>query len=135
VTKPTHPDVLKPTHPGVSTSAHPDDVPHLEPLPAEPQQATSTAPAEAPSKAKKARRSLTVPGVKVDTGVGERDGARYQRVKAGVLAGSIRPSSRGIKAAEGGSSQTVSGYLAQLEQDGVTHRHGRGWKLSQEVAA
>jgi hypothetical protein len=92
--------------------------------------------ATAPSKAKKAaRRSLTVPGVKVDTGVGERDGARYQRVREGVLTGRIKPSQRGIQAAEGGGIKTVRGYLAELEREGVTHRHGQGWKLNQEVAA
>jgi hypothetical protein len=110
--------------------------PHLAELPEEHPAPANAAPSEAPSKAKKVqRRTHIAPGVKVDTGVGERDGSRYQRVKEGVLAGSIRPSQRGIRAVEGGSIKTVNGYLAELAREGVTQRHGRGWKLSQGVAA
>lgn len=77
----------------------------------------------------KRRRRSTAAGVKIDTGVGLKDGFRYRRVRAAVKAGRLRPSVRAIKLAEGGSDETVRGYLAQLEREGLIERSGRGWQL------
>jgi hypothetical protein len=66
---------------------------------------------------------------KLDTGIEGVAGARYMRVKAGVKAGKIRPSVRGIQAVEGGSQAVVGDYLQQLETDGVIVRAGRGFAL------
>lgn len=100
--------VLKPVHltgtPDTQTDAHPTEV--------------------------RPKRRSTAAGVKIDTGVGLKDGFRYRRVRAAVKAGRLRPSVRAIKLAEGGSDETVRGYLAQLEREGLIERSGRGWRLA-----
>jgi hypothetical protein len=79
--------------------------------------------------AKKPRAKRAV-RAKLDTGVEGHAGARFKRIRAGVLAGKIRPSVRGIQAVEGGSQDVVTDYLRQLETEGVIVRAGRGFALA-----
>jgi hypothetical protein len=72
---------------------------------------------------------------KLDTGTDGKAGARFKRIKAGVVAGKIRPSIRGIQAVEGGSQDVVLDYLRQLETEGVIVRAGRGFALVKKVSA
>jgi len=69
-------------------------------------------------------------GKKQDTGTEGKSAGRYERVKAGVLAGQIKPSVRGIQAVEGGGKEVVSRYIKKLAQDNVIEREGRGWRLN-----
>ena len=117
--------------------AAPIEVPHQQLHRAAPTETVGTAAqtdasgTTAAPKAKRpyVRKAAATPGVKMDTGVGERDGARYRRVRDGVLAGKITPSLRGIQRAEGGGIPTARGYLAQLEAEGLIAPKGRGWAL------
>jgi hypothetical protein len=80
------------------------------------------------SGAKKPRAKRAV-SAKLDTGTDGKAGARFKRIKAGVVAGKIRPSIRGVQAVEGGSQDVVLDYLRQLETEGVIVRAGRGFAL------
>jgi hypothetical protein len=64
-----------------------------------------------------------------DTGTVGKSAGRYELVKAGVIAGTIKPSIRGIQAAEGGSKEVVGRYIKQLAADGVIVPSGRGYAL------
>lgn len=75
-------------------------------------------------------RAKRAASVKVDTGVEGKAGARYMRVKAGIKAGKIKPTQRGIMEAEGGSQAVVQAYLEQLANDGVIIKAGRGYALA-----
>lgn len=57
------------------------------------------------------------------------DAARFDRVRSGILAGSIKPSLRGIYAAAGASQQVATRYLSALEQSGMIERSGRGYAV------
>lgn len=54
------------------------------------------------------------------------DEARFVRVREGIKAGQIKPSLRGIYAAEGASQEVARRYLLALEQAGVIEQAGRG---------
>ena len=60
----------------------------------------------------------------------ERGDDRYQRIRAGVLAGSIRPSVRAIRDAGGGGTETVRRYLQQLAAEGAIVKEGQGYALA-----
>ena len=64
-----------------------------------------------------------------DTGTVGKSAGRYELVRAGVIAGTIKPSIRGIQAAEGGSKDVVGRYIKQLAADGLIVPHGRGYVL------
>ena len=132
VLKPVHPDVVKPVHPPEASSATTDaqspegqGVLKSVHLTGTPDTQTDARPTEV-----RPKHRSTAAGVKIDTGVGLKDGFRYRRVRAAVKAGRLRPSVRAIKLAEGGSDETVRGYLAQLEREGLIERSGRGWRLA-----
>ena len=57
------------------------------------------------------------------------DEARFLRVRAGIEAGRIKPSLRGIYAAEGASQAVAKRYLLALEQAGVIEPAGKGYRL------
>ena len=82
------------------------------------------------SATKKPRAKRAILKAKLDTGTDGKAGARFKRIKAGVVAGKIRPSIRGIQAVEGGSQDVVLDYLRQLETEGVIVRAGRGYALA-----
>lgn len=80
---------------------------------------------------KRARVTTSVPdGAKIDAGTTGKAATRYNRIKAAVQAGELKPSIRAIQAAEGGGGIVVRRYLHQLEADGVTVRAGLGWALT-----
>ncbi len=62
------------------------------------------------------------------------DEARFLRVRAGIEAGQIKPSLRGIYAAEGASQAVAKRYLLALEQAGVIEPAGKGYRLCQQLA-
>ena len=56
---------------------------------------------------------------------------RYERIRAGIVAGTIKPSVRAVQAAEGGGTAEVRACLQRLERDGLLVRAGQGWALLQ----
>jgi len=56
---------------------------------------------------------------------------RYERIRAGIVTGTIKPSVRAVQSAEGGGTAEVRACLQQLERDGVLVRSGQGWALLQ----
>lgn len=90
----------------------------------------TSAPANSAAVSVQKQRTKRAASVKVDTGVEGKAGARYMRVKAGVKAGKIKPTQRGIMEAEGGSQAVVQAYLEQLANDGVIIKAGRGYALA-----
>jgi hypothetical protein len=65
-----------------------------------------------------------------DTGVTGNSAERFKAVRAGILAGTIKPSISGIRAVEGGCKETASRYLKEMAAAGELVPHGRGWKLN-----
>ncbi|OGB70433.1 MAG: hypothetical protein A2486_07115 [Burkholderiales bacterium RIFOXYC12_FULL_65_23] len=55
---------------------------------------------------------------------------RYQRLRAGVLAGQIKPSVRALREAGGGGTDTVRRYLQRLAAEGVITKEGQGYTLA-----
>ncbi len=85
-----------------------------------PVTATTAAP-----KAARTARARTVTASTATTRV------RYERIRAGILAGTIKPSVRAVQAAEGGGTAEVRACLQGLERDGILARAGQGWALLQ----
>ena len=54
--------------------------------------------------------------------------ARYQRLKAQVTAGEIKPSVRSLVAAGGMQNQTAQKYLRAMADEGVITRNGNGYR-------
>lgn len=141
--EPTQPTVLTSAQPNAETvpesaqSAPPAKaatVPESAQLSAPKQaqsQAAPSAETKAPvAKAKRARRpaaTAVADGAKIDTGTEGKAAARYERVKAAVLAGKLKPSVRAIQGTEGGSTLIARRYLQQLDNEGVIERNGQGW--------
>ncbi|QBY56096.1 hypothetical protein [Cupriavidus oxalaticus] len=65
-----------------------------------------------------------------DSGTGEDDGARFQRVRADILAGRLKPSLRAVYAAHGATQAVARRYLAAMEASGEIQRVGQGYVLS-----
>ena len=80
---------------------------------------TVTEPAATPKPA----RARTAPVPTATTRV------RYERIRAGIEAGTIKPSVRAVQAAEGGGTAEVRACLQGLERDGILVRAGQGWAL------
>ncbi len=134
--------VSKPIHAGVSETIHAQSVntgsadasnttPALQEIAladvSKPIHADVSKPIQQIVKKPRAKRAVSA---KLDTGIEGKAGARFKRIRAGVLAGKIRPSVRGIQAVEGGSQEVVADYLQQLEADGVIVRKGRGYAVT-----
>lgn len=60
--------------------------------------------------------------------------ARYERVKAAVLEGSLKPSVRSVQSAFGGSTLSARRYLHQLAVEKVLEPSGRGWARAAALA-
>ncbi len=60
--------------------------------------------------------------------------ARYERVKAAVLQGSLKPSVRSVQSAVGGSTLSARRYLHQLATEKVLEPSGRGWTRAAALA-
>lgn len=114
--------------PAVPTQAKTSTTPPVAPANSASETVHSSASVSVQPAPKKPRVKRAV-SAKIDTGTHGKAGARFKRIKAGVMAGKIRPSIRGIQAIEGGSQDVVLDYLKQLEADGLIIRKGRGWAL------
>lgn len=90
--------------------------------------AASTAPATESTNAPTAEQPLD------DRSASDAD--RFERVRKGIEAGRIKPSLRGIYAAEGASQQVAARYLSDLERAGVIRSfgQGRGYRLNHAPA-
>ena len=74
---------------------------------------------------------VTAPVTPVEATVPEGED-RYQRLRAGVLAGQIKPSVRALREAGGGGTDTVRRYLQQLAAEGVITKEGQGYTLASQ---
>ena len=131
----------KQNHLGDAAQKHlaaPTDAKSKHPGDAKPKQSGASGEAASPGQSAKkarARRSTAITeGTKIDAGTSGNAAARYNRVKAAVKAGQLKPSIRAIQKAEGGGPIVVQRYLRQLEADGVTVRAGQGWKAAAVAA-
>lgn len=70
------------------------------------------------------------PDASTDAAPPDDDAARFQRVKSAIQSGRIKPSLRGIYAAEGASQQVAARYLSEMERAGLIVRAGRGYALT-----
>lgn len=61
--------------------------------------------------------------------------ARYERLRAGVLAGHVKPSVREMHASVGGSTLAMRDYQQRLVAEGAIERHGQGYRLCQPAQA
>lgn len=129
------PSVVKQSHPapaGVTVQTH--QAPTGVITRTQPEQVkTDTAK---PAKAKKGSAAKPVTdGKKMDSGTDGKTAARYKRVKAAVIAGTLKPSTRSINAAEDAGNVVSRRYLAKLAEEGVIERDGRVWVLTAKYRA
>ena len=82
------------------------------------------------------RASRVDDGSKLDTGTAGKAAARYQRVRAAVASGQIKPSVRAIQSAEGGGTVVVRRYLQTMADEGLIERKpgGQGYALLRRPA-
>ena len=75
-------------------------------------------------------------GQKLDTGTEGKAAARYQRVRAAVASGQVKPSVRAIQSAEGGGTVVVRRYLQTMADEGLIERKpsGQGYVLLRRPA-
>ena len=102
-----------------------------------PEQAHPASPSAGKTDApKRAWTATAVPdGDKLDSAVSGKGATRYNRVKAAVKAGKLKPSMRALQIAEGGGGIVVRRYLQQLETEGIIVRSGRGYALTTKGGA
>lgn len=129
------PSVVKPSH-------HAPACVIVQTRPVQANVITQTQPAEVktitekPVKAKKSRTAKPVTdGKKMDSGTEGKTAARYKRIKAAVIAGTLKPSTRSLNAAEGAGNVVSCRYLAKLAEEGVIERKGRVWVLTAKYKA
>lgn len=129
------PSVVRQSHPapaGVIVQTHPATTGVITQTQPE-QVKTDTAK---PTKAKKTSAAKPVTdGKKMDSGTEGKTAARYRRVKAAVIAGTLKPSTRSINAAEDAGNVVSRRYLARLAEEGVIERDGRVWVLTAKYRA
>ena len=127
--------VPKPEQPApacVPKSEHHTDPAVLKPeqkKPTESEQPKHTPAAKTKRKTIKTRAAAA--SSKIDTGTTGKAAGRYNRIKAAVAAGTLKPSVRAIQEVEGGSNEIVMGYQSALVRDGVIKLNGtgRGYEL------
>ena len=127
--------------PGCAHASTPDPVncAHAS-TPATAQRADADTGRPRPARAK-ASRSQHAPrqarvedGQKLDTGTEGRSASRYQRVRAAVVAGTLKPSVRAVQAAEGGGTVVVRRYLQTMVDEGLLARTASGYELMRRPA-
>ena len=106
------------------------------PAPTERADADTVQPPPASAKASRSQRrapraTRVEDGQKLDTGTEGKAAARYQRVRAAVASGQIKPSVRAIQSAEGGGTVVVRRYLQTMADEGLIERKpsGQGYVL------
>lgn len=111
------------------------------PVTAERASADAVQPQPASAKASRSQRrapraTRVDDGQKLDTGTEGRAAARYQRVRAAVAAGQVKPSVRAIQSAEGGGTLVVRRYLQTMADEGLIERKpgGQGYLLLRRPA-
>lgn len=87
------------------------------------EDAETLSPVTEPTATPRPARARTATASTVTTRV------RYERIRAGIEAGTIKPSVRAVQAAEGGGTAEVRACLQGLERDGILVRAGQGWAL------
>ena len=135
-----HPPVLKQAQPAPTPASSTVLIPAQSAVPESAQpQAAPAADTPMPKVKKKRVRAASATavadGAKIDTGTTGKAAARYERVKAKVLAGQIKPSVRSIQSAEGGSTLIARRYQQQLAAEGVIVRNGQGWAAAPQADA
>ena len=109
-------------------------LPHWKPIVASIPVAAVAAPAAT------APVPVSVPQPATDTHATEtadtdsKDDARYQQLRAAVLAGDVKPSMRAVRNAGYGGTVTVQRYLHRLVAEGVTAKSGQGYVVNQQAA-
>lgn len=106
------------------------------PAPTERADADTVQPPPASAKASRSQRrapraTRVEDGQKLDTGTEGKAAARYQRVRAAVVSGQVKPSVRAIQSAEGGGTVVVRRYLQTMADEGLIERKpsGQGYVL------
>jgi len=99
--------------------------------PSSPAMSTQIPPSMSAQTPRPRKTRTATTGSKVDTGTSERDGSRYQRIKAAVVAGHLRPSLNAIQRAEGGGAPVIRRYLAAMAEEGIIEPtpDGKGWQI------
>lgn len=117
--------------PAPAERAHASTPPPVECADASTAQPAPTVrkPSQSPRKAPRATR--VDDGGKLDTGTEGKAAARYQRVRAAVASGELKPSVRSIVAAEKSGNIVARRYLQTMVDEGVIERkpHGQGYAL------
>ena len=91
-----------------------------------------------PSISKRIRKTASKPtGKQMDTGTTGKSATRYNRIKAGVLSGYIRPSINAIVNLEGEfvGQSVAREYVEAMEKEGVLVKEGRFWKVAPKPVA
>ncbi len=111
----------------------PEPVEHIQSdIPATSEHIQSDIP-----KMPKQTRKTAVKVAQMDTGTTGNAATRYNRIKAGVLAGKIRPSINALMNLEGEyvGQAVAREYISAMERDGVLVKDGRFWKLAPQPVA
>lgn len=132
------------TVPAVPDRAHADTADRARastPAPTERADADTVQPQPASAKASRSQRrapraTRVEDGQKLDTGTEGKAAARYQRVRAAVASGQVKPSVRAIQSAEGGGTVVVRRYLQTMADEGLIERKpsGQGYVLLRRPA-
>lgn len=127
------------TVPAMPDRAHADTADRARtstPAPTERADADTVQPPPASAKASRSQRrapraTRVEDGQKLDTGTEGKAAARYQRVRAAVASGQVKPSVRAIQSAEGGGTVVVRRYLQTMADEGLIERKpsGQGYAL------
>lgn len=132
----TVPTMLDRAHADTAGRAHAST-----PAPAERVDVDTVQPQPASAKASRSQRrapraTRVEDGQKLDTGTEGKAAARYQRVRAAVASGQVKPSVRAIQSAEGGGTVVVRRYLQTMADEGLIERKpsGQGYALLRRPA-
>jgi hypothetical protein len=127
------------TVPAMLDRAHADTADRARtstPAPTERVDVDTVQPPPASAKASRSQRrapraTRVEDGQKLDTGTEGKAAARYQRVRAAVASGQVKPSVRAIQSAEGGGTVVVRRYLQTMADEGLIERKpsGQGYVL------
>lgn len=93
-----------------------------------PEAAVDNTPVEPEQQHTAAEEVVSRPAMQ-DTGIGNDDGTRFQRVRDAILSSEIQPSLRAIWNLAGASQRVAQRYLGAMEQAGEIERCTRGYRL------